>query len=235
MTPELIKSQTQQELELGIWKPGRVAWQANDKKLFNLPIAATGKQAAPWNLNEELIALVKQELYLTNPQSNNNLIVSKTETDDGQLYVISWENKGNPIDTYKHIPEDIDRPDELRERCKHIESLGLKPCIRNCNDLNYKYYQNLKPNTVDYPFPWVIDNYWDYPEKWHEINKESFEYYSTEWLFDNSSDNQFLCTKLVLEDKGKSVYLACIKVQDKYFAKLMMKEDFQQIINGLRP
>lgn len=208
ITPELIKSQTKQELELGFWEPGRVAWHATDKKLFNLPIAATGKQAAPWNLSQELIPIVEQELYLMNLQSNDNLIASKTETSYEQLYVISWKNKGNPINTYKHIPEHIGKLDQLRKQCEHIESLGLKPCFRNCNDFNYKHYQNLKPHTVDYPFPWVIDNYWNSPDKWHEISKESFEYYSFEWVFDDSDDKQFLCTEPVLEDKNKSVYLA---------------------------
>lgn len=55
MTPELIQSQSSQELELGIWKPNRVAWKATDKRLFKIPIAATGKQAAPWTISEDLV------------------------------------------------------------------------------------------------------------------------------------------------------------------------------------
>lgn len=59
MTPELIQAQSSQELELGIWESGRVAWQATDKSLFKVPIAATGKQAAPWTVNKDLVKQIK--------------------------------------------------------------------------------------------------------------------------------------------------------------------------------
>ena len=62
MTSEFIQAQSQQEIELGIWQPGRVAWQATNKTLFKVPIPATGKQAAPWKPGEELVSLVEQEL-----------------------------------------------------------------------------------------------------------------------------------------------------------------------------
>lgn len=55
MTPELIQTQSPQEIELGIWKPNRIAWQATDKRLFKVPIPATGKQAAPWTISEDLV------------------------------------------------------------------------------------------------------------------------------------------------------------------------------------
>lgn len=57
--PEFIKTQSSQELELGIWEPGRVAWQATDKRLYKVPIAATGKQAAPWTVNKDLVKQIK--------------------------------------------------------------------------------------------------------------------------------------------------------------------------------
>lgn len=66
MTYELISTQSPQEIELGIWQPGRVAWQATDKTLFNEPIKTTGYQAAPWKASEQLIELVKQELNFIN-------------------------------------------------------------------------------------------------------------------------------------------------------------------------
>lgn len=62
MTDEFIKEQSAQEIELGIWEPGRVAWHATNKIMFNAPIKTTGMQAAPWKASNELIKLVEQEL-----------------------------------------------------------------------------------------------------------------------------------------------------------------------------
>lgn len=60
ITEDFIHGQPYQELELGIWKPGRIAWQATNKRLFDIPIPAVGKQATPWKLSNELIELVEQ-------------------------------------------------------------------------------------------------------------------------------------------------------------------------------
>ncbi|MGB3649710.1 MAG: hypothetical protein WBA41_00670, partial [Rivularia sp. (in: cyanobacteria)] len=232
MTPKLIQAKSSREIELGIWESGRVAWQATDKRLFKVPIAATGKQAAPWKPSEELIELVKQEIYLMTLKNDDDLIANQTETSYGKIYVISWKEKGNPIDTYTAIPEHIGRIDELNSRCKHIESLGLKPCIRNCNNLNYKYYRNLKPNAVDSPFPWVIENYWNHPDKWKQIDKEHFEQYSYDekfpWLNQKYPEinDGFVSNEIIMHnEQNQPVFLACRKVNNEYYAQLMTIED----------
>lgn len=207
MTEAFISQQSPQEIELGFWELGRVAWEATNKTLFNVPIKIRGYQAAPWNATSEITQLVHNELNINTIGDNLKTVLSR----DKNLYVIKW--KDIPIGTYTPSIENVHVIDELHFRCQHIESLGLIPSLRNCN-VYWKDYQNLETNTVESAFPWVIDDFLNGQEQWRKIDKHHYDWYVAD--SNNVNKHTSLCGVVFAYD----VYLVCQQENGKYYAKL---------------
>lgn len=222
---EFINQQSPQEIELGNWQLGRVAWQAINKTLFNIPFHTTGYQAAPWRANEQLIELVKQELSFINQGDNNNLKLIKAKY-NYNFYIIEW--KGVPIGNYTPGIDDINTVREFCSRCQHIESINLKPSLRNCN-IYWHEYEKLQPSIIESAFPWVVDDYFNNERRWRQIDKKHYGWYSDS-IHNATAANAFLCNEVLAyscESKPQSVYLACYEDNGSYYAQLMTLNEFQ--------
>ncbi len=225
MTNTFIEHQSPQEIELGNWQPGRMAWQATNKILFNMPIQTTGYQAAPWKANAQLIEIVKQELSFVNQGDNDNL-KAVLASPDYQMYVITWKNI--PIGNYTPGIDNISTVNEFRSRCQHIESIGLIPSFRNCS-VYWHEYEKLQANAINSAFPWVVDDYFNNQHQWRKIDKQHYEWYADS-MHNITITNAFLCNEVLMynrESNAQSLHLACYQDNGIYYAKLMIAKEFE--------
>ncbi|BDA76072.1 hypothetical protein CAL7716_102380 (plasmid) [Calothrix sp. PCC 7716] len=223
MTPDYIASQTAQEIEVGIWEEGRVAWHVTDKIIFNIPIKVPGKQAAPWKPSDNLIQRVNQELSFLN-QDSSSFKVEKALHHDS--YVIVWKNE--PVGNYDPNEDPINKVDELRAHCLHIESIGLKPCLRNCS-IYWNKYEILEGFTVESGFPWIVDDYFNNNREWRQIDEQHWQWYQDKPCIETKKDAFLISEVRTYNNSNEDVYVACCQKKGKYYAQLMTLKEFNSM------
>lgn len=138
---------------------------------------------------------------------------------------IKW--KGVNVDSYSSSQHNSTGVDELRSRCLHIESIGLKPNARNCT-FYWDEYKNLQSNIIGSAYPWVIDYYYENEGRWREISEENYNWYLGCVPPIAMSSSSFLCGEpYTHQNDGQGVYLGCRYDNGKYYAQLMTIKEYK--------
>ena len=99
----------------------------------------------------------------------------------------------------------------------------MKPNAHNCN-LYWKEYENLKPDSINSAYPWVIDYYYANQDIWKEINEQHYDWYLECVPPIRMSSSSFLNGEPYTHtNEGKGLYLACKCQNGKYYAQLMTR------------
>lgn len=135
---------------------------------------------------------------------------------------------------FRDLKEENAAVKEVHFRCLHIQSLGLKPNAHNCN-LYWKEYENLKPDSADTAYPWVIDYYYANENKWKEIDEHHYDWYLECVPPIAMSSSSFLNGEPYTHtNERKGVYLACKYQNGKYYAQLMTLNEYKSKIHQNR-
>ncbi|BDA76073.1 hypothetical protein CAL7716_102390 (plasmid) [Calothrix sp. PCC 7716] len=142
---------------------------------------------------------------------------------------IKWKGELVEIESQKDSENKVS-PKELHSRCLHIESLGLKPSVRNCIHYWEEDYKDLRPNTIGSASPWVHEDYYNNDPKWRQIDEYHYYFYRDEIYPTKLDGNLFLDGNDWLHTESwESVHLACKYEDSKYYAQLMTIKQYDLI------
>lgn len=193
-------------------------------------------------MNKILIGLLFEKLYQTllaiwrmikfniNIRKNIDNIEKLQVSEDGKYITY----KGRVIASYDDLVYQT-LFEELYNICKHIESFGFTPCIEN---VIYSWGQYAKLqfkdiHAIDKAYPWVVENYRQGLQTWHQISESSYDRHLNVVPPTKMVKGGFLAGGVYTHDLSKGgdkVYLACREQDGKYYAKMMTLDEFNNSI-----